>query len=164
MTDWYIKTAVYSAFGFTLFIAFLFLITSRREEKIPHPSYEPLGEDTPVFFNRGREIRVIEDDKDAKPDVTYTAQGFSPSEIHADADKPSPSGCMVRIKNASLNELVIRVGPFEAGNEKGVLYTAIAAGERSIIDPRYSNYPKISFYNKHMPMHSFRVMVSPTCF
>lgn len=145
-------------------VAFLFLFTSGREEKILPPASEVSREPTLAPFTNGQETRVIEDDKNAKPDVTYTAQGFSPDEIHADADTSSRLGCFVRIKNASSGELVIRLGPFESGKEKGVLYAAIAPGEKAIIDPRYSNFSEVSFYNKLIPAHSFRVAVSPTCF
>lgn len=164
MTDWHVKTALYSALVFAILIAFLFLFTFGKEEEMAPAVSEASQEPTLAPLNSGQETRVIEDDKNARPDVTYTANGFSPGEIHADADASSRLGCFVRIKNASSGELVIRLGPFESGKEKGVLYAPIASGDKAIIDPRYSNFLEVLFYNKLMPAHLFRVVVSPTCF
>ena len=104
-------------------------------------------------------VRVQEDNGNHSA-VRYEHGSFTPAEITVKTE----TGCFIEINNASDQELIPRLGPYDPKQEKGFLYSPIAAHKNGLIDPRYGSVSQFSFYNKNNPSATFIVHIDPTCF
>ena len=148
---------------FFALIAVLFYVTSgkRIEERglvqegiSPSPSVLPLQ--TPMQKNAVQ----VQEDSGIHSSMRYEHGSFSPVSIAI----ANETGCFVEIQNASDEDVVVRLGPYDPQQERGFLYPPIAPHENSLIDPRYGTITQFSFYNKNNPSAIFAVSIDPTCF
>jgi hypothetical protein len=149
------RYAVWSAVVFLLGIIILLLVTQRRV--LP-----PAGSESPKPPNSGSEVRVGDTQFDGHS-IRYKDGVFSPSEIALDESDSTLLGCLLRIINEGGGNLIVRIGPFEQGKEKGFPYAPIPAGESLIIDPRYSGIDRAIFYNTKNPKEEFAVSIGKSC-
>lgn len=156
---------IWVAIIFFAVIAALFYFTRgiRIEERGLTQSASPLSPasslespaETPVRHNG---VKVQEDNGNHSI-VRYERASFAPAEITV----KNETGCFVEIDNASNEEVIPRLGPYDPKQEKGFLYSPIAAHKNGLIDPRYGTIAQFSFYNKNSVRATFIVHIDPTC-
>lgn len=151
---------------FFILVIVLFYITKERRHEykkfaqpivsgssLPLPSSQPSQQ---PFLNNA--VRV-EEDSGIHTAVRYEDKLFIPKNITI----ANESGCFVEIQNKSDEIVIPRLGPYDSKEEKGFLYSSIAAHARSLIDPRYGVATQVSFYNKNNLSAIFIVHIDPTC-
>ena len=146
---------------FCILIAVLFYATSSKkieerglvENVLPSPSFLPSQTSVP-----NNAVQVQEDNL-AHATVRYEQGSFSPADITVTHE----TGCFVEVQNMSDADVVVRVGPYDAKQEKGFLYPPIAPHNSALIDPRHGVITQFSFYNKNNPDAQFKARIDPTC-
>lgn len=97
------------------------------------------------------------------PMIRYDNKGvFLPSEVIMKQGEYGVE-CFLNIVNESDHVLLLRLGPYDAGKEKGFPYEPILPRESGTIDPRYGGIPDPIFYNAAHPNETVRVHVDQSC-
>lgn len=139
----------------------LFYIKSRNTEE-PARELPAAGatENPPAMGG----ARVIDEEKFEGPVISYTDSGFVPSSIALTKEDAGSTECLIKFKNNSSGELLIRLGPPQETDNKGFPYDPVPSGGAVIIDPRYSHILKEEFYNRKNPAHRLAVELKDLCF
>ncbi len=143
-------------------IAVLFYLTKgiKIQERGLAQSVSPLPSESPVQPPVQYNAVKVQEDNGNHSTVQYEHGSFTPAEITV----KNETGCFVEIDNASDQEVIPRLGPYDSKQEKGFLYSSIAAHKNGLIDPRYGNVTQFSFYNKNNSRATFTAHIDPTCF
>lgn len=149
------RYAAWSAAMFLLAIAALLFVTRRNAPT----NDKSAGSESP---RSGQEMRV-RDTQFKGPAVHYKDGIFSPSEMTLEESDSNPLGCLLNIINETQEDMIVRLGPFEKGKEKGFPYAPIPAGESLIIDPRYTGIDRAVFYHTKNPKEEFAVVIDKSC-
>lgn len=149
------RYAVWSTMFFFAGISILLLVT-QRADKSPDESdsIRPSASESEVH---------VTDTQFKGPAVHYKDGIFSPSEMTLEESDSNPLGCLLNIINETQEDMIVRLGPFEKGKEKGFPYAPIPAGESLIIDPRYTGIDRAVFYNTKNPKEEFAVVIDKSC-
>ena len=153
---------------FFALIGILFYYTSRRvfenqefaQDQIPSQSPSSSLLPTPLPSKpASNAVHVIEDTGEHST-THYQNKIFIPHTIRITRE----TGCFVAIENKSNEDVIPRLGPYDAKNERGFLYSPIHPATTGLIDPRYATFAVLSFYNKNRPEASFVVDIDPSCY
>lgn len=100
---------------------------------------------------------------DLLPYVRYRNGAFLPARVVVKRIEEDGVECFLKVFNESDRPILLRLGPYEQGKEKGFRYSAIPAGDAAVLDPRYTGISDAVFYNTANPSEQFTVRIDASC-